>query len=352
MRLLLATDAWAPQVNGVVRCFEATIRELSRRGIEIDIVSPDQFRTVPLPSYSEIRLAIVSRRKLARRLKDTRHDAIHIATEGPIGWAVRDVCKKLGLAFTTSYHTQFPEYLRARVPVPVRWSYALLKRFHAAGAAMMVATPTMRRELSAKGFGHIRMWSFGVDTELFNPDYPRALDLPGPIFITVARLAVEKNLDAFLSLDLPGTKVVVGDGPARSDLEQRYPDVIFTGFKEGAELAALYASADVFVFPSRTDTFGLVLLEALACGLPVAAFPVQGPLDVIGDADVGVLSDDLGAAARQALSLSRTACRAFALRHSWSAATDAFLGNLVRADGQAGQLGRHHVMSATSDISE
>lgn len=336
MRLLIATDAWAPQVNGVVRCFEATISELSRRGVTVDLVSPDQFRTVAMPSYPEIRLAMVSRKKLTERLRAGHYDAVHVATEGPIGWAVRGVCQKLGLAFTTSYHTQFPEYVRARVPVPVRWSYSLLKRFHGAGAAMMVATPTMMRELAAKGFRRLAMWSFGVDTELFRPGYAKVLDLPGPIFITVARLAVEKNLDAFLSLDLPGSKVVVGDGPARAELEARYPDVTFTGFKAGAELAALYTSADVFVFPSLTDTFGLVLLEAAACGLPIAAFPVQGPRDVIGNEPVGILSEDLRAAALQALTIPRENCRIFALKHSWSAATDAFLAGLVQADsGQA-----------------
>lgn len=338
MRLLIATDAWIPQVNGVVRCFEATISELTRRGITVDVVSPDQFRTVPMPSYPEIRLAMVPRGKLAERLRAAHYDAVHVATEGPIGWAVRGVCQKLGLAFTTSYHTQFPEYLRARMPVPERWSYAMLKRFHGAGAAMMVATPTMMRELAAKGFRRLAMWSFGVDTALFKPGYAKVLDLPGPIFITVARLAVEKNLDAFLSLDLPGSKVVVGDGPARAELEARYPEVTFTGFKAGADLAALYASADVFVFPSLTDTFGLVLLEAAACGLPIAAFPVQGPRDVIGNEPVGVLSDDLRAAALQALTIPRETCRAFALRHSWAAATDAFLAGLVRADGSDGAL--------------
>ncbi len=333
MRILIATDAWAPQVNGVVRCLEATIGELASRGAQVDVMSPDQFRSLPMPSYPDIRLAMVSARSVVRRLQAGHYDAIHLATEGPIGWAVRGACKKLGLRFTTSYHTQFPAYLRARAPVPERWSYALLRRFHGAGTAMMVATPTMMRDLAGRGFRHLAMWSFGVDTELFNPDHPSVLDLPRPIFITVARLAVEKNLDAFLSLDLPGTKVVVGDGPDRAELARRYPEAVFTGFKAGADLAALYASADVFVFPSLTDTFGLVLLEAAACGLPIAAYPVQGPRDVIGDEPVGVLSDDLKAAALAALNIPRGNCRAFALRHSWKAATDQFLANLVRTDG-------------------
>jgi len=338
MRILVATDAWAPQVNGVVRCLQATIAELSGRGARVDVLSPDQFRSVPMPSYPEIRLAMVSRRAVAERLRTGRYDAVHVATEGPIGWAVRGVCQKLALNFTTSYHTRFPEYVRARAPVPERWSYALLKRFHHAGSAMMVATPTMMRELAGLGFRRIAMWSFGVDTQLFHPDYPSVLDLPRPIHITVARLAVEKNLDAFLGLDLPGSKVVVGDGPARAELEARYPDVTFTGFKAGAELAALYASADVFVFPSLTDTFGLVLLEAAACGLPIAAFPVQGPRDVIGDEPVGVLGTDLKAAALAARHIPRERCRAFALRHSWAAATDQFIAGLVRADGNGGLL--------------
>jgi glycosyltransferase involved in cell wall biosynthesis len=333
MRILLATDAWRPQVNGVVRCLEATMRELASRGADVDIVSPDQFRSAPMPSYPEIRLALVSGRAAKRRIAEGGYDAIHVATEGPVGWAVRGACQKLGFAFTTSYHTRFPEYLRARAPVPERWSYALLRRFHAAGSAMMVATPSMMLELGQLGFRRLAMWSFGVDTALFNPDHPPALDLPRPIFITVARLAVEKNIDAFLGLDLPGSKVVVGDGPARAALEARHPGVTFTGFKAGAELAALYASADVFVFPSRTDTFGLVLLEAAACGLPIAAFPVQGPRDVIGDAPVGVLDEDLRKAALAALAIPRQACRNFALTHSWSAATDQFLENLVEARG-------------------
>jgi glycosyltransferase involved in cell wall biosynthesis len=338
MRMLLATDAWTPQINGVVRCLEATMRELTARGAQVDIISPDQFRTVPMPSYPEIRLAMVSRKTVGQRLSSGRYDAVHVATEGPIGWAVRGVCQKLGLKFTTSYHTRFPAYVRARAPVPERWSYALLRRFHSAGAAMMVATPSMMGELAGLGFKRLAMWSFGVDTELFRPDYPRVLDLPRPIFITVARLAVEKNLDAFLGLDLPGSRVVIGEGPARADLMARYPDVYFLGLRTGAELAALYASADVFVFPSLTDTFGLVLLEAAACGLPIAAFPVQGPRDVIGDHPVGVLSLDLREAALTALTIPRDACRTFALRHSWKAATDQFLASLVRSDGSPGSF--------------
>ena len=333
MRILIATDAWHPQVNGVVRCFEAMIRELAGRGVAVDIVSPDQFRSVPMPSYPEIRLALVSAKAMKRRLIEGGYDAIHIATEGPVGWAVRKACQTLGLAFTTSYHTRFPDYVRARVPIPKRWSYALLRRFHDAGSAMMVATPSMMLELGQLGFRRLALWSFGVDTALFNPDHPPALNLPRPIFITVARLAVEKNLDAFLGLDLPGSKVVVGDGPARAALEVRYPGVTFMGFKAGAELAALYASADVFVFPSRTDTFGLVLLEAAASGLPIAAFPVQGPRDVIADAPVGVLDEDLRKAALAALAIPRQACRDFALAHRWSAAADQFLNGLVEAHG-------------------
>jgi glycosyltransferase involved in cell wall biosynthesis len=331
MRILLATDAWAPQVNGVVRCFEATLRELAARGASVEVISPDQFRTVPMPSYPDIRLAVVRRARLADRIAAGRFDAVHVATEGPIGWAVRGACQKLGLNFTTSYHTRFPEYVRARAPVPERWSYALLRRFHNASAAMMVATPTMMRELTARGFNRLVMWSFGVDTELFKPDYPPVLDLPRPIFITVARLAVEKNIEAFLSLDLPGSKVVVGDGPAREELQARFPQAHFTGMRAGRDLAALYASADAFVFPSLTDTFGLVLLEAAACGLPIAAYPVQGPRDVVGGEPIAVLDNDLRQAALAALTIPREQCRAFALRHSWSAATDQFVAELVRA---------------------
>jgi glycosyltransferase involved in cell wall biosynthesis len=339
MRLLVATDAWHPQINGVVRTLDTVVGELRRRGHEVEVVKPADFATMPLPSYPEIRLAFASAAALGRHIDRFRPDAIHVATEGPVGRAARRAALRRGLAFTTSYHTRFPEYLSARLPVPERLTYALLRRFHNAAAAVMVATPTLAGELVGRGFTNIVPWSRGVDTQLFRPEASLALDLPRPVFLSVGRVAVEKNLEAFLSLDLPGTRLVVGDGPARASLQARFPKAVFVGSKVGAELAAFYASADVFVFPSRTDTFGLVLLEALASGLPVAAFPVPGPLDVVGSGvpgaqAVAALSEDLRGACLAALRLDRAACRAFAEARSWSACTDQFLGHLVRVDGR------------------
>jgi len=334
MKLVIATDAWEPQVNGVVRTLQATIREIRARGVSVEVVEPRGFRTFGLPTYPDIRLALATRARMRAILAEAKPDAVHIATEGPIGWAMRGACLALGRRFTTSYHTRFPEYVSARAPVPERWTYALLRRFHAPAAHVLVSTARVRDELAARGFRNLALWPRGVDTDLFRPDRPGVLDLPRPIFLTVARLAVEKNIEAFLSLDLPGSKLVVGDGPQAQDLRRRFPDAHFAGLKQGQDLAAIYASADVFVFPSRTDTYGIVMLEAAASGLPTAAFPVPGPLDVLGGTGAAALDADLGRACMAALRIPRERCRSLALGRSWPAATSAFLSQ-VAPDGAA-----------------
>jgi len=331
VRILLASDAWAPQVNGVVRTLNRVREELEAQGHSFEVICPGLFRTLPCPSYPEIPLAILPGRGMAQRIEAAAPDAIHIATEGPIGLAVRNTCVKRGLPFTTSYHTRFPEYLSARVPVPVAWGYAFMRWFHRPSRGILVATQSMKRELAGQGFENLVDWTRGVDTVLFRPDAPQALaalGLPRPIHLYVGRVAVEKNIRAFLELPLPGSKVVVGDGPQRAELQAAFPEVVFAGARHGEDLAAHYASADVFVFPSRTDTFGLVMLEALASGLPVAAYPVPGPLDIVDGAGVGALSEDLGAAVASAIALPRDHCRAHALNYSWTACAEMFLANL------------------------
>jgi glycosyltransferase involved in cell wall biosynthesis len=333
MKILVATDAWHPQVNGVVRTLGHVSREARAFGCELEFLSPDQFRTLPMPSYPEIRLALAASRQVARRLEQSRPDAIHVATEGPLGHAMRRVCLRNDLPFTTSFHTRFPDYLAERLPMPERWTsevtWAWLRRFHARGAATLAATPTLTSELTMRGFNNVKLWPRGVDAELFRPRAQTSLNFPRPIFLTVGRLAVEKNLEAFLKLDLPGTKVVVGDGPARNGLARKFPGVVFLGSRQGEALAEIYAAADVFVFPSRTDTFGLVLLEALASGVPVAAFPAAAPRDVIGNAPVGMLDEDLRLACLGALECSRQDCRDFALGMTWAASARIFLDHVT-----------------------
>jgi glycosyltransferase involved in cell wall biosynthesis len=340
MRVLIATDAWHPQVNGVVRTLTSLARSARGLGVEIEFLSPDGFPSVPLPTYPDIRLALASSRQIARRIDQHRPDAIHIATEGPIGHRTRAYCLKRGLPFTTSYTTRFPEYIAARSPVPAAWIYGILRRFHAAAAVTMVATPSLMAELRQRGFSNLGMWTRGVDTKLFHPDRAIELPFPRPIFVYVGRVAVEKNLEAFLSLDLPGTKAIIGSGPQEAELRQRFPDAKFLGLIENERLAAHLASTDVFVFPSLTDTFGVVQLEALASGVPIAAFPVTGPKDVIGNNPVGVMSDDLRAACLAALHVSRGACRAFALTCSWEVSARQFIGHLrnMAANGNARNL--------------
>src|SRR5882672_920493 len=333
MRVLVATDAWHPQINGVVRTLTSLARSARNLGVTIEFLSPEGFPSVPLPTYPGLRLALPNRREIARRIENAAPDAIHIATEGPIGYMVRAHCIRHGLPFTSAYATRFPEYISARVAVPESWSYAALRRFHAAAATTMVSTPSLMSELTGRGFTNLGMWTRGVDTEMFNPDQAAELNLPRPIFVSVGRVAVEKNLDAFLSLELPGSKVVIGEGPQEAELRRRYPDVRFLGSLHGKTLAAHIAAADVFVFPSLTDTFGVVQLEALACGVPVAAFPVTGPRDVIGNNPVGMLSDDLREACMGALRMSRETCRNFALGHSWERSAQQFVGNLSTLNG-------------------
>lgn len=329
MRILVATDAWHPQVNGVVRTLTSLARAASVLGEEIEFLTPEGFPSFGVPTYPGLRVAWPNRREIAKRIEAAAPDAVHIATEGPIGWSVRAYCRRRKLAFTTSYTTRFPEYVSVRTGIPDAVGYAVLRHFHAAAAMTMVATPSLKQELTARGFAKLGFWTRGVDTELFNPDDPAMLDLPRPIFMTMGRVAVEKNLEAFLALDLPGSKVVIGDGPQKAALERKYPDVKFLGEKKGKDLTSHLAAADVFVFPSLTDTFGVVQLEALACGTPVAAFPVTGPLDVIADHPIGALDTDLRSACLRAAGMSREACRNFALQRSWENSARQFIGNLT-----------------------
>jgi 1,2-diacylglycerol 3-alpha-glucosyltransferase/glucuronosyltransferase len=335
LKILIVTDAWRPQVNGVVRTLEHLGHELTAMGYEVQYATPEHQRTLPLPTYPEIRLTLFPRTNILKKLDEFKPDAIHIATEGPLGVAARSICRKRHLRFTTSFHTRFPQYVHARFPiVPESAVYATLRGFHRPSAATMVATSSLKRELQSHGFCKLVLWSRGVDTDLFSPGRrsnganfcPGA---PRPFFLYVGRVAVEKNVEAFLRLDLPGTKLIVGEGPQRAELQARFPDARFLGQQTEADLASIYASSDVFVFPSRTDTFGLVLLEALASGTPVAAYPVSGPLDVLGTASSAVLAEDLGKACLAALSIPRDVCRKFAESHSWRASAEQFIGNLA-----------------------
>ena len=330
MRILIATDAWQPQINGVVRTLTSLARALKTMGATVEFLSPEGFPSIPVPTYPGLRLALPTPRKVAERIERARADAIHIATEGTIGLMARGWCLSHSRPFTTSYTTRFPEYIAARWPVPKGLVYEVLRRFHAAATVTMVATPSLMADLTERGFSSLGMWTRGVDTDLFNLNRAIELDFPRPIFINVGRVAVEKNLEGFLSLDLPGTKVLVGSGPQLGELKARFPDVKFLGVIEGAELAAHLAAADVFVFPSRTDTFGVVQLEALASGVPVAAFPVTGPKDVIGNNPIGALNDDLRVACLDALKVSKTACREFALTYSWENSARQFLSHVHR----------------------
>ena len=329
MRILIATDAWHPQVNGVVRTLTSLARAVATLGSEAVFLTPEGFPSLGVPTYPGLRIALTNRREIARRIEAAAPDAIHIATEGPIGWAVRGYCLRHKLAFTTSYTTRFPEYISVRTGLPAAVGYAVLRRFHSAAAMTMVATNSLRQELSQRGFKRLGFWTRGVDTNLFRPDEPVALDLPRPVFMTVGRVAVEKNLEAFLSLDLPGSKVVIGNGPQKAELERRFPQAKFLGEKTGQDLTSHMAAADVFVFPSLTDTFGVVQLEALACGTPVAAFPVMGPIDVIADHPIGAIDNDLRRACLRALQMSRETCRNFALERSWDNSARQFIGNLA-----------------------
>ena len=331
-RIMIVTDAWQPQVNGVVRTLTTVVGELRAMGHVVEVVGPDRFRTMPCPTYPDISLSLMPRRRLVRIIEAFKPDALHIATEGPLGLAARGWARRNGLAFTTAFHTRFAEYIQARTGFPLGPIYGWMRNFHGAGKGTLVATQSLRDELTSRGFQNIRPWTRGVDLDLFRP-YERTefTDLPKPVFVYIGRVAVEKNIGAFLDLNLPGSKVVVGGGPQLEQLKRTYPAVTFTGPRYGEALARSYASADVFVFPSLTDTFGLVLLESLACGTPVAAFPVTGPKDVLSNAagKIGYVSDDLKVAAMEALTADRTACRAHAERYSWRACAEIFLSHLV-----------------------
>lgn len=327
MRVFIATDAWTPQVNGVVQTYQRLNDALLKLGHDVEFMTPNSYRSVALPTYSEIRLAFVSAGEARRKIEAFEPDHIHVATEGPVGLAARRVCLNEGFRFTTSYHTKFPEYLSARMPVPLSWGYAYERWFHNAGHGTMVATASLMDELKAQRIKNLVPWTRGVDTDLFRPREDRMFGSE-PVFLYVGRVSVEKNLEAFLRLDLPGKKVIVGGGPRLKLLKSNFPDAVFTGPLLGEDLAKAFASADVFVFPSLTDTYGVVLLEALACGVPVAAFPVTGPRDVIVDGKVGSLKDDLREAALTALEMDREACRSFALGFGWERCALQFVDNI------------------------
>lgn len=329
MRIAIVTDAWRPQVNGVVTTLSKVAEALEAAGHTVVLITPAAFRTVPMPTYPEIRLSLWPQRRLAGALDGFGPEAIHIATEGPLGHAARRYCLRRGYPFTTAYHTQFPRYVRMRLPVPLAWTYAYLRRFHAPARRTMVPTPAMIEELRSHGFDHVVQWTRGVDTALFRPREKAFLDDARPISIFVGRVAVEKNVEAFLRAELPGTKYVVGDGPDAGALRERYPRARFVGYKYGEELASYVAAADVMVFPSRTDTFGLTMLEAMACGVPVAAFPVTGPKDVVTDGVTGALDEDLARAAERALNLDPDDCVTHARQRTWAHSAEQFLGYLA-----------------------
>ena len=335
MRILIVSDAWYPQINGVVRTLTAMRDQLSARGDEVYMLTPERFWSIPCPTYSEIRLAFISSGAVGKVVKEFMPSAIHIATEGPLGLAARRFCLKRGLPFTSAFHTRFPEYIEARFRIPADWSYPLLRWFHGRSSAVMAPTPTVVDSLAARGFKNVRLWGRGVDIDLFKPGHRQGTaDVPGkgPTLLFVGRVAIEKNITAFLDLKIDGTKVIVGDGPMIAELRSHYPDVVFVGAKHGRDLVSYYNAADVFVFPSLTDTFGLVMLEALACGVPVAAFPVMGPKDVVTDDKVGCLDEDLSVAIETALTLCPEDCVAFAKKRSWTACAETFRSYLHQFD--------------------
>ncbi|MDE2435750.1 MAG: glycosyltransferase family 1 protein [Sphingomonadales bacterium] len=344
MKIAIATDAWFPQVNGVVRTLAATVAELDRRGYEVELITPERFRTVSLPGYASIDVALAPRFSTRRMLHAFAPDVVHIPTEGPIGWSARGWCLAHGVPYTTAFHTRFPDYAAVRTGIKAERFWPIFERFHRGSQAVLAATASLERELEKRGIDKVRPWTRGIDHFVFRPDgdlHPAMADLPRPILLNVGRVAPEKNLEAFLSLDTPGSKVVVGEGPAMDALRQRYPDAHFLGSLSGEELASAYRSADCFVFPSRTDTFGLVVIEALACGVPVAAFPVAGPIDIVGPsgrgvdaefpATIGALDEQLEVAIGRALTVDRKAAAIFARRFTWEAATDQFIAAVEAA---------------------
>ena len=329
MKIAIVTDAWFPQVSGVAVTIKATKDELEKMGHTVLVIGPADFTfKVPLPSYPEIKLAFFADRRLAKMLDEFRPDAIHVSVEGPLGFAARWYCKKRALPYTTAYHTQFPEYVNVRTGIPVSWIYAFARWFHSGAVRTMVATPALMDTLTKRGFKNLAFWNRGVDTTIFKPDDPLPLEGAKPIFMYMGRVAVEKNIEAFLKLDLPGTKYIVGDGPARKSLEAKYSEAKFTGYKFGRELARHVAAADVFVFPSLTDTLGLVMLEANACGVPIAALPSEATNTVVKEGVNGCVSKDLKAACLSALKLPREKVREYALNFGWRGPTELFLSNL------------------------
>lgn len=341
MKIVLASDAWHPQVNGVVRSLSTTVEGLRQRGHNVEVIEPSRFRTMPCPTYPEIRLSLACARKVRRILDEARPDSIHIATEGPIGWAARSWCIRNGRRYTTAFHTRFPDYVSIRTGIPVDWMWKVMRRFHGPAEKTFAATISLAEELNARGLERTHIWPRGVDLKQFNPDVPRhpaMANLPRPILLNVGRVALEKNIEAFLDLDVKGSKVVVGSGPALDRMKAAYPGVLFLGPKHGTELAAAYTAADVFVFPSRTDTFGLVNIEALACGLPVAAYPVAGPLDIVGANErgihggrgrIGALDENLAQAVARALTASQRAAAKEATHYSWDRCTNLFFAGLA-----------------------
>ena len=332
MRIALVTDAWHPQTNGVVTTLTRMTEGLAARGHEVLVVHPGLFTSIPCPTYPEIRLSVLPGRRLGRMLDHFDPDAVHIPAEGPLGLAGRNWCLRRGRPFTTAYMTRFPDYVRLRTGLPPGVTYRLLRWFHGPAARTMVSTPTLKSELEGRGFANLAFWGRGVDTDLFKPRPKDRIAAPRPLAMYLGRVAVEKNIGAFLDLDLPGSKAVIGDGPALGKLKARHPEVLFLGRKTGLDLAEHLAAADVFVFPSRTDTFGIVLIEAMACGVPVAAYPVAGPVDVVRHGTTGILDQDLGRAARQALELDPAACRGYALGFSWEKSVQQFEANLAVRD--------------------
>jgi glycosyltransferase involved in cell wall biosynthesis len=329
---MIVTDAWFPQTNGVVSTLAQTAVWLGRFGHEVRIVNPRDFQSVACPTYPEIRLSLLPYAQVKRSILAFSPQALHIATEGPLGLAARRFCRRRGLRFTTSYHTQFPQYLRSRFPIPIELSYRALRWFHGAAARCMVSTASVRHDLAARGFDNLATWRRGVDTDLFKPSGKEFLALPRPIAAYVGRVAIEKNVEAFLKMDWTGSKIVIGDGPERGRLQKQYPRAVFAGYRFGEDLARHLSAADIMVFPSRTDTFGLVNLEAMACGVPVAAYPVSGPIDVIEDGVTGALHTDLAAAARRALDIDPRACREQAVKSGWDVCSREFEANLERCE--------------------
>ncbi len=330
MKILIVTDAWEPQVNGVVRTLKMTQRELMKLGHQVVFLTPLDFKSIPCPTYPEISLALASTKEVKGVIESIQPDCLHIATEGPLGWSARRIAIQKGWAFTTAYHSRFPEYVNARFKIPTSWTYALLRKFHNKGVYNLTPTPAIVEDLRSRGFNNPKLWTRGVDKEIFTPIGPKQSrqSTDRPVFLHVGRLAVEKNVDEFLKLDLPGEKWVAGDGPERARLEKTYQDVRWFGVLDGLTLASLYRSADVFVFPSVTDTFGLVMLESMSCGTPVAAYPVPGPIDVVQDQVSGALNKDLKAACMSALKMSRTDVYQHSLNFSWEKASQQFLSSL------------------------